>query len=125
MGKQNPETRVQNASFLAVGQRRDTMIWRQQVGKYRHLNEPNLIVSIGVPGMADSMGVVQVTITPDMVGKKIGVAIAPEFKTKTGRQAEAQKLWQAAFEARGGVYRLIRSPEEMVQLVEDVKNGRW
>ena len=125
MGKQNPETRVQNGSFLAVGQRKDVMVWRQQVGKYRHLNQPNLLVSIGVPGMADSMGVVAVEITPEMVGKTIGVAIAPEFKTATGRQAEAQKLWQAAFEARGGVYRLIRSPEEMVQFVEDVKHGRW
>lgn len=125
MGKQNPETRVQNGSFLAVGQRSDVMLWRQQVGKYRHLNQPNLLVSIGVPGMADSMGVVEVVITPDMVGRKIGVAIAPEFKTPTGRQAEAQKRWQAAFEARGGIYRLIRSPEEMVAMVEDVKNGRW
>lgn len=124
MGKQNPETKVQNASLLKIGQRRDALVWRQQVGKYRHLNQPSLVVSIGTPGMADSLGVVAVTITQDMVGKTIGAAVAAEFKTATGRQAEAQQNWQRAFQARGGVYRLVRSPEEMEQLVEDVANGK-
>lgn len=124
MGRQQPEAKIQNASLLRVGQRPDTIIWRQHVGKYRHLNQPNLVVSIGTPGMADSLGVVAVTITPEMVGRQIGVAIAAEFKTATGKQAEAQRHWQQAFQARGGVYRVVRSPDEMEQLVEDVRNGK-
>lgn len=124
MGTQNKETRIQNECILQVGARRDVLIWRQHVGKYRHLNQPELVISVGSPGMADSLAVVEVVITPEMVGRKIGVAVAAEFKTPTGRQAEAQGKWQRAFEARGGIYRLVRSPDEMEQLVEDVQSGR-
>jgi hypothetical protein len=74
--------------------------------------------------MADSLAVVEVMITPEMVGQRVGVAVAAEFKTETGRQSEAQRNWQRAFEARGGVYRVIRTPEEMLELVDDVQHGR-
>lgn len=121
----NPETIIQNRCLLSVGQRKDCMWWRQHVGKYRHLHQPDQVVSIGTPGMADTIGVVAVTITESMVGKTVGVAVAAELKTKTGKQQENQQLWQRAFQARGGVYRLVRSPEDMTQLVEDVKHGRW
>ena len=121
----NQETIVQNRSLLAVGRRTDVLAWRQQVGKYRHLHQPDQVVSIGTPGMSDVMMVVAVQITPEMVGRTIGVAVAAELKTKTGKQQENQQLWQRAFQARGGVYRLVRSPDDMTQLVEDVKHGRW
>lgn len=124
MGTQNHETRIQNASIKRVGSRRDVLIWRQHVGKFRHLNQPDLVISVGSPGMADSLAVVEVVITPEMVGRKIGVAVAAEFKTPTGKQAEEQQKWQRAFELRGGVYRLVRSEDEMEQLVEDVRSGR-
>lgn len=120
----NKETSIQNQCFLRVGCRPDVLTWRQQVGKYRHLHQPDKIVSIGTPGMSDSMMVVAVTIDESMIGKTVGVAVAPEFKTGSGRQSAAQQNWQRAFEARGGVYRLVRSPEEMEQLVDDVKSGR-
>lgn len=118
------EKNIQNASFIQVGSRPDCMVWRQHVGKFRHLQQPEQIISVGDPGMADSMMVVAITVTSDMVGKTIGAAVAPEFKAAAGRQSAVQKNWQRAFEARGGIYRLVRSPEEMEQLVEDVKSGR-
>ena len=122
---QNSETRVQNSAFLAVGQRPDVIVWRQQVGKYRAMHDPERVVTVGVPGMADSMMVVAVEITPEMVGRKIGVAVAVEFKTEKGQQEKRQKAWQNAFESRGGIYALVRSADEMVKLVEDVQNGRY
>lgn len=121
----NRETKIQNSCLLAVGRRKDTLVWRQHVGRYRHLNQPDLVVSIGTPGMADCLGVVACKITPDMVGKVVGVAVAAEFKTAKGKQAEHQQAWQRAFEQRGGVYRLVRDPAEMAQLVEDVTNGAF
>ena len=118
----NKETIIQNRCFLEVGRDPDVMIWRQQVGAYRMLNR-DAIVHVGDPGMSDSMMVVAVTITPEMVGRTVGMAVAAEFKTATGRQSPDQKTWQANFQRRGGVYRLVRSPAEMAKLVEDVKNG--
>ena len=123
---QNRETRVvAHPALLAVGTRPDVMAWKQPVGLFRSLNDPQRKVFVGTPGQSDTMAVVAVTITPDMVGKTIGVAVAPEFKTDKGTQTERQQNWQAAFEKRGGIYRVIRSAADMLALVEDVQHGRW
>ena len=123
---QNRETRTAaNPALLAVGTRQDVMVWKQPVGLFRSLEDPNRKVLVGTPGQSDSIAVVAVTITPDMVGKTIGVAVAPEFKTTKGVQSDKQKLWQAAFEKRGGIYRLVRCAADMEALVDDVQSGRW
>jgi hypothetical protein len=125
MAQQRETREVQNPALLAVGGRPDVLIWRQQSGVFRAYDNPERIVRVGHPGMADAGAIVQVVITPDMVGKTVGVAVQPEFKTRAGRQREAQENWQAAVEQRGGVYRLVRSAAEMVGLVDDVQRGRW
>ncbi len=123
---QNRETRtVQNPALLAVGQRHDVLVWRQQCGLFRQFEPPHTPVYVGTPGMADAGMVVAVTVTPDMVGKTIGIAVQPEFKTARGQASQRQRDWRQAFEARGGIYRLVRSADDMRQLVEDVQNGRW
>ena len=120
----NPETtQVQNPALLAVGGRPDVLVWRQQSGLFRSLDDPTRKIFVGTPGVSDSMAVVAVTVTQDMVGKTIGVAVAPEFKTTRGQQSEAQALFQAAFEQRGGIYRLVRSADDMRQLVQEVQDG--
>lgn len=120
----NKETRtVQNPAMLAAGQRGDVLVWRQQSGLF-YTREGNP-VRVGLPGMADSGMIVAVTITPDMVGKTIGVAVQPEYKTAGGQQSEAQRNWQRAVQQRGGVYRLVRSADDMERLIEDVKTGNW
>ena len=123
---QNRETReAQNPALLEVGARSDVLVWRQQVGVFRSYDDPSRVVRVGLPGMSDAGMIVAVTITPDMVGKTIGVAVQPEFKTSKGKQREKQERWQKAVEQRGGIYRLIHSAAEMLRLVEDVKHGRW
>lgn len=122
----NRETRTAaHPALLAVGTRPDVIVWKQPVGLFRALEDPERKVLVGTPGQSDAMAVVAVTITPEMVGKTIGVAVAPEFKTATGKQSERQRLWQAAFESRGGVYRLVRSAADMLALIDDVKAGNW
>lgn len=123
---QNTESKLQNLGLLAIGTRQDVLAWRQQVGQFRYLHNDGRI-SIGEPGMADLGLVVACKITPEMVGRVIGVAVNAEYKThKPGsRQSSEQKLWQLAWESRGGVYRVCRSPEDLVKLVEDVKQGKF
>jgi len=120
----NPETRIQNACFLAIGSRRDALIFRQQSGVFRAMDSER-VIKVGVPGMSDALAVVSVEITADMVGKTIAAAVFPEFKTRTGKQAEAQQNFQKAVQSRGAVYRLVRSADEMLALVDDVQAGRW
>ncbi len=88
------------------------------------MEPPHTPVRVGLPGMADVGMVVSVTVTPGMVGKTIGVAVNAEMKTTTGRQSEAQRNWQRAFEARGGIYRIVRSEADMLALVADVQAGK-
>lgn len=121
---QNRETRTaQNPALLAVGARPDVLAWRQQSGLF--FTREGKPVRVGVNGLADSVLVVAVTITPDMVGRTVGVAVAAEFKTEAGRLSAAQRLWQAAFTKRGGIYAVVRNAAEMVGLVERVKRGDW
>lgn len=42
-----------------------------------------------------------------------------EFKTKTGRQSEAQKRWQSKMEVEGYKYEVCRSFDEFVKIIED------
>lgn len=123
MAQQRETRETQNPALLAVGARPDVLVWRQQSGLFRAFDNPDRIVRIGQPGMADSAMIVAVTITPDMVGKTIGVAVQPEFKTLKGGQRENQQRWQIAVEKRGGIYELVRSADQMVDLVERVQAG--
>lgn len=116
------ESAIQRAAFLAVGTRPDVAAFRLQSGLFRTLYSDQK-VRVGQPGMADGLMVVAVTITTEMVGRVVGVAAFPEFKTQTGRQAEAQHNFQRAVQARGAPYRLIRSADEMVEFVADVQRG--
>jgi hypothetical protein len=114
---------VQNPALLAVGARPDVLPMRVQSGIFRSMDDPRRVVRVGQPGVPDSMLFIAVTIQPWMVGRTVAVAAAGEFKTASGRQSEAQRNWQAAFEARGGVYRLVRSADDMRQLVQEVQDG--
>jgi len=123
---QNRETRaVQNPCFLAVGEREDCLIWRQQVGLFRAYDDPSRVIKAGMAGQSDAWMIVRVKITQEMVGKEIGVAVQPEFKTATGKQSKNQKNWEKAVRRAGGIYRLIRSADEILRLIDDVKSGRW
>ena len=121
---QTPETKIQNAAFLATGRHPDVLVWRQQSGVFRAMNDDNRVVRVGQPGMADAGMIVPVKITADMVGMTIGAAVQPEFKTRTGRQAEDQHSWQAAVTRASGVYRLVRSAADMETLINDVRTGK-
>ena len=83
------------------------------------------VVRVGLPGMADAGAIVRVRITPDMVGKEVGIAVQAEYKTATGRQAEDQRTWADAVRRAGGVYELVRSADQMVDLVDRVRRGSW
>jgi hypothetical protein len=119
--KNKETTLTQNPAMLAIGGMPDVLAWRQQSGLFYTKN--GTPVRVGVPGLADCGMVVAVKVTPEMVGKTIGVAVQAEFKTASGRQEPYQKLWQAAVEKRGGIYSVVRSADDMLALVESVRAG--
>lgn len=74
-------------------------------------------------GSGDQIGWRSVTITPDMVGKKIAQFVSFEEKTKRGVVHPDQLKWLLAVQFAGGVAAIIRDPIEDVRIAlatEDV-----
>lgn len=116
----NAETDISHAILLAIGQRRDVLAMKRTVGSFRAMDNPARIVRIGTPGEPDIAAVVAVTITPEMVGKTVGVAVGIEVKTPVGHQRTAQRLFELAWTKRGGIYTLARSAADAVAFVDDL-----
>jgi len=57
---------------------------------------------------------------PDIIGCYRGRWIGLEVKTPRGRQSAAQRNYQAAVERAGGVYALVRSPAEALEILEAI-----
>ena len=55
--------------------------------------------------------------TADILGVVNGRSVALEVKTRTGKQRDSQAHWQAAWEAAGGLYAIVRSVGEAVSTV--------
>ena len=100
--------------LLANGRRDDLMIWNNPTGVALTLDGKRRF-RFGLPGSADILGVLAVTITPEMVGQTIGQAVAIETKSATGKQRDNQQKFERAFKQRGGKYFLARSTEDVTK----------
>lgn len=117
-GAKRKETHVKAEILTALGGRPDYLVWNHPTGVARALTPPFAHVRYGLPGSPDVIGVHTITITADMVGRQIGVAIGIETKhPKGGTQREQQKKFQAAWEARGGIYILTRESDNIADII--------
>ncbi len=76
-----------------------------------------LRVGLGV-GTSDLIGLVSVTVTPDMVGKKFAQFLAVEVKTETGRIRPEQQRFIDAVNELGGRAFVARSVQEVRDGIE-------
>jgi len=105
----NAETTLQQNIRLAVGQRSDVRLFRNNTGT---LPDPRTgrPIQFGLArGSADLIGIKQVTITPDMVGQTIGQFVSLEVKTPTGRVTPQQRNWLTMVRKFGGLAGVVRS----------------
>ena len=109
----NPETIIKNKILIALG-RIAGMFWNHPTGVAQSLTPPYAKVRYGLNGSPDIIGVTPVTVTAEMVGRTVGVAVGIEVKTDTGRQSQQQKNFQVAFTKAGGVYILARSVDDAI-----------
>jgi len=58
--------------------------------------------------------------TADLVGSYRGRAIALEVKTAKGRQAETQAAWEKRWADAGGIYAVVRSAAEALELFAQI-----
>lgn len=68
-------------------------------------------------GSADLIGWRTITITPEMVGRRVAVFLSAETKSATGRLSADQKNWLHQVSQAGGCALVARSPEEFTELL--------
>jgi hypothetical protein len=122
------ETEIVRQVILSASKRGDR-IWRQNsgqgwIGKSR-VNGSTVIIDnarpfhSGFPGWSDTGGYVMITVTPDMVGRKIPVCAQIEVKTATGRIRPEQQKFIDHILSVGGIAGVVRSVKDL----EDLING--
>lgn len=71
-------------------------------------------------GSSDLIGLKSITVTPEMIGKKVAVFVAVEAKTKTGRPSTEQVNFINMVNTLGGIGFIAKSDSE----AEDFINSR-
>lgn len=116
------ETSIQSRILRALGSRPDTRLFRNQVG-VGWVGKPDRLtrVSFGLhPGSSDLIGWRTITITPEMVGKRVAVFLGIEVKTDSGRLRPNQINWDQRLREAGGASVIVRGshhPDTIDQIV--------
>ena len=124
------EHEIQNEIRIAVGKEQSATLFRANVGEAwtgtlassnlnRVVIEDARRFRSGLPiGFPDLFGFRTVTVTPEMVGKKLAVFAFLEGKKPGGRTSKAQEKMHAFLHEAGAVGGVARSAEEAVTLLQ-------
>jgi hypothetical protein len=105
----NAETDLQQRIRLALGTEPQMRLFRNQVGSLPDPRSGRLVTFGLARGSADLIGWRTITVTPEMVGRRLAVFTSLEIKTPTGRLAPLQRNWLHAVEHAGGIAGVARS----------------
>jgi len=110
------ETAILQEIRLALGREPLVRLFRNNVGLLRDARgQP---VRFGLhPGSGDLIGVRSITITPDMVGRLIGVFASVEVKTSRGKPRPDQLTWLDFVQGAGGYAGIARCPTEAREIL--------
>jgi len=118
------ETSIQKRIMLAVSNA-GCSIFRNNSGVHKTEDGRFIRYGVGSPGGSDLIGWKSVTITPDMVGKKVAVFTAIEVKTPTGRITQEQQNFIVAVNRAGGIGFVARSADDaLTQLGERLHDNQ-
>lgn len=94
----------------------DTRAWRNNIAKVKLGSR---WVNFGIPGNggSDLLGLHTITITPEMVGRRVAVFLAVECKSQKGRATADQSAFIHFIRKAGGIAGVARSPEEALTLI--------
>ena len=73
-------------------------------------------------GSSDLIGIYQIEITPEMVGKKVGIFTAIEIKTEKGVISKEQTDFINTIKKLGGIAGTARSVDDAVKLINEYLN---
>lgn len=121
------EKAILNDTLMAVSALPDTIIYRQNTGQAwqgRPINRPigeYVRIEHGMKILADARPVnFGIEGCGDAVGAHRGRPLQIETKTATGRQREAQIIFERAWVKAGGIYILAREPAQAVDKLSTI-----
>lgn len=114
----NSETKIQQEIRLALGQRSDLRLFRNETGK---LPDPRTgrWVQFGLAkGSSDLIGFKTVKITPEMIGEEIAQFVSIEIKTERGKLTDIQKNWLHKVQSSGGIVGVARTVKDALNILK-------
>lgn len=114
------ETHLQQEIRLALGTRPDLRLYRNNCGSLPDPRTGRLVTFGLARGSADLVGWRTVTVTPDMVGRRLAVFCSIEVKTPTGRLRPEQQAWLGVVAGAGGVAGVARSVSDAEALLSNL-----
>lgn len=120
------ETLIVKKILLALSSS-GTMAFRNNTGAYKSAAGHFIKYGVGGAGGSDILGLTPITITQEMIGKRVAVFTAIEAKTKTGKATEQQKNFISAIKKQGGIAGVARSEDDALEIIKgyinDIKMG--
>ena len=131
------EKQIQNMIIRYLEWRKDIFFWRQNSGSFTEKAKSVLSKIINsTPGLSSAIKArivgsfyrqighydcASVKGLPDIIVIQNGKFIGLEVKTKTGRQRETQKKVQSKIERVGGEYYIVRSVDDVKEILDKNK----
>ena len=113
------ETDIQNTIMLELS-KSGAIAFRNNVGAAKTESGGFVKFGVGGTGGSDLICIVPVEITPDMVGKTLGIFTAIEVKTKKGRPTTNQNNFINAIKNNGGLAGIARSVDDALKIINDI-----
>jgi hypothetical protein len=104
------ESQIQAEILRAICCRTDVRLFRNQVGCAQ--SDGRWIRYGLTPGSADLIGWQSVTVTPEMIGRKLAVFTSIEVKAAQGKLTPEQDNWRRVVSSAGGAAGVARSVAE-------------
>ena len=112
-----PEKEVMSNVREWAHARGDVTLWRNNVGSLEWAPGRWLRYGLCV-GSADFIGLTTITITPELVGRKVAVFTALEAKAENGVVSEDQERFLMTVKDAGGIASVVHDAEEAQLAVE-------
>ena len=119
--KNKSEKKIQHE--IHTGLIGDTHLFRNNVGTAT--TSTGSVLKFGLcQGSSDLIGWTTITITPEMVGRRIAVFTAIEVKSATGRASDKQKKFINRIHDCGGIAGVARSLDDAESIVNRYINEK-
>ena len=116
------ERTIMRRILLALCRITGVRLFRNNIGLAKYPDGSRVKYGL-CPGSADLIGWRSMTVTPDMVGRKVAVFMAVETKAARGRVTAGQENFIDRVREAGGIAGVVRSEEEARGLIEASPHG--